>query len=315
MLSNCVRIGVAGAGVFGGYHASKFASHESSNLVAVFDPDRARATSLAERHDATAYDDLGEFLQQVDAVVVTTPATVHFDVANSALQAGRHVFIEKPITLDTGHADALIEAAQAKNLVLQVGHQERYVFDAVGLLAREKVPSKIDCVRCGPSSGRCEDVSVVFDLMVHDIDLVRELTKSDIQHISAEGSPGDVSAELVLENSAIVSMKASRLAERRERRMSLVYDDGIIEFDFVNRTLKNSTPAKLEQVFETDAAPLALRDPLSFGAQSFLNSIVKGEQPMISGEVGRNAIEWALLVEEAAGLSSLNDATPERLSA
>lgn len=316
MLSDCVRIGVAGAGVFGGYHASKYAAHKSSNLVAIFDPDTARAASLAEKHNATAINDLDDFFQQVDAVVVTSPASVHFDVAEQALRAGRHVFIEKPITLEAAHADALISAAKAQGLVLQVGHQERYVFDAAGLLARGKAPKKIDCVRCGPASGRCEDVSVVFDLMVHDIDLVRELTRSDIQHITAEGSAGEVDAELVLENGAIVSLKASRQAELRERRMSLIYDDGVIEFDFVNRTLNNSTPAILGQVFDADNAPLALRDPLEFGAQCFLQAIQENGKPLVSGEAGRDAIAWALRIEEAAGLSSSTAShAPERMSA
>ncbi len=315
MLSNCVRIGVAGAGVFGGYHASKYASHEASKLVAIFDPDKARATALAEKHDCRAFGDFDEFLQQVDAVVVTSPASVHFDVAEPALRAGRHVFIEKPITLEAEHANALIELARKQNLILQVGHQERYVFDAVGLLARGKTPKKIDCVRCGPASGRCEDVSVVFDLMVHDIDLVRELTKSEIRHVTADGSAGEVNADLVLENGAVVSMKASRQAQRRERRMSLVYDDGIIEFDFVNRTLANSTPAILGQVFEIDDASLALRDPLEFGAHAFLQSIQNGVKPLVSGEAGRNAVAWATRIEEAAGIGSCTTSAPERMRA
>ncbi len=315
MLLNCVRIGVAGAGVFGGYHAAKYASHTSSELVAIFDPDGARAQSLAEKYNATAFGDLDEFLQHVDAVIVTTPATVHFDVAGPALRAGRHVFIEKPITLEAAQADELIGSANAQDLVLQVGHQERYVFDAVGLLARGKVPNKIDCVRCGPPSGRCEDVSVVFDLMVHDIDLVRELTGADIQHVTADGTASEVSAEMVLENGAIVSMKASRQADRRERRMSLVYDDGIIEFDFVNRTLKNSTPAVLGEVFDLDNAPLALRDPLEFGAHAFLQAIQEGGKPLISGEAGRDAISWAVRIEEAAGILPNASRAPERMTA
>lgn len=310
-----VKIGVAGAGVFGGYHAAKFASHGWADLVAVFDPDWTRAKSLAEKHGALALGDLDEFLQHVDAVVVTSPATVHFNVAERALSAGRHVFVEKPITLDVEQADALISSARAQGLVLQVGHQERYVFDAVGLLARDKAPLKIDCVRCGPTSGRCEDVSVVFDLMVHDIDLVRELTKSDIRHVTANGDNGELCADLTLENGATVSMKASRRTQSRERRMSLVYEDGFIEFDFVNRTIENSTPAVLDEVFEIDNAPLALKDPLGFGAQAFLQSIKDGAAPLVSGEAGRAAVAWASRIEEAAGLASHGSVTQERMRA
>lgn len=315
ILSNGVKIGVTGAGVFGAYHAAKFASHSSADLAAVFDLDSGRAESLAAKYGAQASRDIDDFLQSVDAVVVTAPATSHFELVDLALRAGRHVFVEKPITLDVDQADDLIRRAQEMEVILQVGHQERYVFDAVGLLAREKAPLKIDCVRCGPTSGRCEDVSVVFDLMVHDIDLVRQMTKSDIDTITAEGAAGEVMADLTLANGAVVTMKASRLAEARDRRMSLVYDDGFIEFDFINRTVENSTPALLNEVFDCKDAPPALKDPLAYGADAFLQSIINGEPPHVSGEDGRDAVAWAVRIEEAAGLALRETKTLERMRA
>lgn len=314
-MSNSVKIGIAGAGVFGGYHASKYASHDMADLTAVFDPDHGRAQALADKHGAHAVDQFEAMIEHVDAVVVAAPATYHFDLADRALRAGRHVFVEKPIALDVADANALVARARDNNLVMQVGHQERFVFDAVGLLDRATSPLKIDCVRSGPASGRCEDVSVVFDLMVHDIDLVRQLTKSGIRILSAKGDEASVKAELTLENGAIITMTASRCAPSLERRMSLVYDDGFVEFDFVNRTLNNSTPAVLADAFGSEDAPLALRDPLGFGAEAFLKAIQQHSVPLVSGEAGRDAVEWAARIEAAAGLASSESENAERLRA
>lgn len=314
-MSNSVRIGVAGAGVFGSYHAAKFAAHEKSVLTGVFDVDPVRARSLAEKFGARAFDDLGEFLAHADAVVVTAPATCHFDLAAKALEAGRHAFVEKPLTLTVEDAEALIALAASKTLVLQAGHQERYVFDAVGLFNRDRAPLKIDCVRCGPPSGRCEDVSVVFDLMVHDIDLVRRLTQSEIKTLSAEGDAVEAFAEMVLDNGTLVSMKASRRASAPQRRMTLVYDDGVIEFDFVNRMLANSTMAALGEAFRAEGATLALTDPLAYGAEMFLKSILQGSAPAVTGEDGRDAVAWAGKIEQAAGVCAAGAQERERLRA
>lgn len=314
-MSNSVKIGIAGAGVFGGYHASKYDSHDMADLTAVFDPDHDRAQALAEKHGAQAIDKFDALIAQVDAVVVAAPATFHFELADQALRAGRHVFVEKPIALDVADANALVERARKNSLIMQVGHQERFVFDAVGLLDRATSPLKIDCIRCGPASGRCEDVSVVFDLMVHDIDLVRQLTKSDIRILSAKGDEASVTAELTLENGAIITMKACRNEPSLDRRMSLVYDDGFVEFDFVNRTLNNSTSAVLADAFGSDDAPLALRDPLGFGADAFLKAVQQHSVPIVSGEAGRDAVEWAARIEEAAGLALQGSDIAERLRA
>ncbi len=314
MLSG-VRIGVVGAGVFGAYHAAKYACCERATLAAVFDLDPVRAGALADKHAALAISDIDEFLNAVDAVVVTAPASCHYDIAAKALGAGRHVFVEKPLALNIEHADALIDMATKQGLVLQIGHQERYVFDAVGLLGRDRAPLKIDCIRCGPPSGRCEDVSVVFDLMIHDLDLVRKLTASEIKHLSAEGNASEISAEMVLENGTIVGLKASRCADKPERRMRLVYDDGVIDFDFVDRALENSTMATLNEAFKTENASNALCDPLGFGAELFVTSILDSSAPVVTGGDGRDAVAWAARIEDAAGIVISGAPEIERLRA
>ncbi len=309
-----LKIGVAGAGVFGGYHASKFVDHAHAVLAGVFDPDGARAKELAQKFSTSSFARLDDLLSVSDAIVVAAPASVHFDIAREAISRGRHTFIEKPVTLNVDQADELIALAAERNLVLQVGHQERYVFAATGLLSRKRAPLKIDSIRSSVANGRCEDVSVALDLMVHDIDLIRKLTRAEIKSLSAEGDRDEIRAEMQLTDGALVSLTASRRASPPERRMTLVYDDGVVEFDFLKREISNSTPAPLHADFSNDDAPLAFTDPLAYGANGFVNSILHKQAPDICGADGREALRWARQIEETAGITAevINQARERR---
>jgi len=311
-----VKIGVAGAGAFGGHHAAKYADHEKAVLTAVYDIDAERSQALAEKHGARVAGDISNLLDAVDAVVITAPARRHYEIAARALGAGRHVFVEKPLALRLDEADALIREAATRGLVLQVGHQERYVFEAAGLMRRKKPPLRIECRRCAPPTGRGMDVSAVFDLMVHDLDLVRQLTLSNVAHVKAEGGADTTQAELILENGAVAVLTVDRNARALVRAMKLIYDDGVISFDFVNRKITNSTPTALTAEFDAAGAPLAFRDPLAFGADRFLTAILDGVDPIVTGQHGRAALEWALMIEEARSSDPADGVqAPERLRA
>ena len=311
-----ISIGVAGAGVFGAHHIAKIAAHEHAVFAGVCDLNNARATALAEKFGGSVFSDFADLVAAVDAVVVAAPASKHFELAQTALLAGKHTFVEKPLALSLNDADELIELASSKGLVLQVGHQERYVFDAVGLFDRDKAPQQIECARSTDAVGRCEDVSVIFDLMIHDLDLVRKLTKGEPLAVTAAGDPDSVSAEFTLSNGTTAVMSAARKAPTVERRMKLIYDDGVIEFDFVNRTCSNSTPQALKADVNQAADSLAMSDPLAFGADQFVSAIISNADPIVSGKDGRAAVNWALQIE-AALPNSLDNArdTDERLFA
>lgn len=298
-MSDRLNIGVAGAGVFGAHHAAKYAANDNAALMRVFDIDNDRAASFASRFGVEAYRDYSKFLLGLDAVVIATPASCHYQLAHEALEAGCHVFVEKPLALCASDADKLIELAAARQLVLQVGHQERYVFDAVGLFGRNRAPTKINCVRRGSASGRCEDVSVVFDLMVHDLDLIRHLTAAELLDVDAYGDAHEVTAELNLANETIASLNASRRASSLERRMTLTYDDGVIEFDFVKREVSNSTPAMLDVDFNKAHGSAAYSDPLGYGADRFIAAVFSGNEPIVTGLHGRIAVDWSQRIENA----------------
>jgi len=303
-----LRAGVMGAGVFGTYHARKYAGLAGVELVAIVDPDAARAAKLAEELGVASAASLADVVDDLDVVTIAAPAVYHYQLAKEALDAGLHVLVEKPIALDLAHADELIALADAKDLILQVGHQERFVFDAFGLLKRPVAPTQVRAVRAGAFSGRAMDTSVVMDLMIHDLDLVHQVVPGAVIKVEAEASivhgdhPDEVTAKLTFDQGGEVSLRASRIAEGPDRTMSLIYPDGIIDIDFVNRVVKNTTPEDLSDIFG-DAAHPVMADPLEFAVSHFIDSVRTKTQPAVTGACGRRALDTALKIHEAAGVA------------
>lgn len=291
-----LRTGVVGAGVFGAFHAAKHAVSDRVQLAGVFDTDAARALTVAARHGCRTFGDLDDLLASVDAVTISTPALSHFDDARRALEAGRHVYVEKPLAMKLSEADYLIGLAAEKNLVLQVGHQERFVFDALGAPGAGPAPLRLEMSRCGPSSGRGEDVSVVFDLMIHDLDMARLFGFGDLQKIAASGDRDETIATLTFERDRQASFIASRCSQERRREVIATYSDGALFIDFVNRTVEDTRPSS---PLDLDAARNAFADPLKVSVDSFFAAIIDGEPALVDGKAGRRAIEWATLIEAA----------------
>jgi len=279
-LSDKIRAGIVGAGVFGGYHAQKYTALESATLTAVFDADINRAKMFAENHNINYYTDYREFLTHIDVVSITTPATTHFKLAHEALLRGRHCLVEKPVATCLDDAKALISQAKSSDLCLQVGHQERFVAAAAGLFD-EPHQLEYGCWRrCGPASGRCEDVSVVFDLMIHDLDLARQFGVGEPVTIEASGDADEVHASLYFQEGRRFDFVASRRCEEQDRSLILDYGDHQRRYDF---TVANS----------------GISDPLLFGVAQFIEAVA-GHQPVaISGYDGLRALEWARLIEDA----------------
>ena len=300
-----LNVGVIGCGFFGGLHAKKHAENPLAKLIGVFDPVSESAQTVAANLDTRAYADIDGLLADVDAVSITAPAAYHYDLAAQALRAGKHVLVEKPIALDVEHADELIALAQDKDVVLQVGHQERYVFEDFGVLGRDIAPTEIRARRAGPFTGRAMDVSAVFDLMIHDLDLIHQVNGSPVKEVSASAKTvhgefaDEVDAHLILEDGCQVRVLASRIADERQRDMRLVYPDGVIEIDFINRTISNTTNAELRADFEGDEeSQQILNDPLGYGIRAFVDAARLGHAPRITGGQARRALETAIKITE-----------------
>ncbi len=249
-----LRVGVVGAGVFGGYHAAKAAGSDLAALAGVADLRLERARALAEKFGAAAVGELTALLPMCDAVIVATAAPSHASLAQAALSAGVHALVEKPLAMSVAEAEALADLADARGLVLQAGHQERLAAAALGLLAAPSRPLAFEAVREGPFPGaeRVGDVSVVWDLMIHDIDLAQLVMGPGlvVDRVEAASSVTDhadaVQATLRGEGGRTVRLRASRIAEARSRRLDLTYAEGRISVDFLTRTVENTTPFAID---------------------------------------------------------------------
>jgi predicted dehydrogenase len=300
--SGRVRVGVIGAGVFGGYHANKFSTSAHATFVGAFDLNVEAARAVcAKAGQGAAFASLDELFSACDAVVIATPASTHAYLARRALEAGKHTLVEKPLALTGGEARALAGLALDRDLVLQVGHQERLVFEAMGLFATGERPLRIEAVRMNQRSpdGRCEDVSVVFDLMIHDLDLAAELM-GEVTAVAGDGLRAHTrhldhaSADLEFANGS-AKLTASRCAAERERRMRIEYSCGTVEIDFLTRKVRNTTP------FDIRADVSAtLPDPLRAADEAFLAAIQGRGASRITGGVGARAAAMAETVETGA---------------
>lgn len=298
-----LRGGVIGAGVFGGYHARQYANQPGARLAAVFDPHPERAQAVAEQHGGQGFTDFAAFLDAVDVVTVASPASHHAEGAIAALQAGKPVYVEKPLAVSLEDADRIVAEAARDRLVIACGHQERVVFQAIGLFDIPEQPLRLEAVRFGPASERSLDVSVVLDLMIHDLDLALALSSGE--PLSAEGdgtqaySGGwdQAHAEVTFDNGFVATFAASRMAEARKRTMKLVYPSGELEIDFLTREFRNTTGFALNPDFaDTPGA----KDPLGASVAAFL-ACVRGEapRPIVTPEEAARALDLGLAVEQA----------------
>lgn len=297
-MASRLRTGVAGAGVFGGFHARKHRDAPRIDLIGIYDLDTRRAEALAQETGARVFSNFNDLLAAVDAVTIAAPAPAHFRMASGALAAGKHVYVEKPLALRLTDADALVAAAEENGLVLQVGHQERFVLAAMGLPRGDQAPLSLEFGRAGPPTGRGEEVAVALDLMIHDLDLARLFGFTKPVKVDACGSYDETTATLTFEDGRTVSFLASRRAEERVRRMKAVYADGEIEIDFLNRTVSNNSAATIA-ANDFAAGPAALSDPLGASVEAFVAAVLDGKRAIVDGKAGRGALEWALLVEDA----------------
>ncbi|MBR9825597.1 MAG: Gfo/Idh/MocA family oxidoreductase [Alphaproteobacteria bacterium] len=298
--STQLRAGVVGAGVFGGFHSSKYVSDARTDFIGVFDPSAEKAQALVEKHGGKAFGTLAELLAEVDVVTVACPAIHHFAAAAAALASGKHVLVEKPIASTVEEARELVALASSHGCVLQVGHQERFVFQAMGLLQVPEVPKRIFARRMGPASDRNLDVSVTLDLMVHDLDLAIALAGAPVTSIEGEtdagrfGSPDIAKAVITFENGCVAELESSRVHHERDRKMRVEYEAGALEIDFIAKTFENATPYDLNPDFaESESA----KDSLGANVKAFLDSVIEGAPVAVPGIAGLRALDAARAVD------------------
>jgi len=296
-----LRAGVIGAGVFGGYHAQKYAALPGVVLAGVYDHHAVHAEALAARLGGQVFASEAELIAAVDVVSIATPAIAHAAPAIAALQAGKAVYVEKPLAADPADAARIAELAASRGVVAACGFLERAGLQAMGLFDAPERPTLLEAVRVGPPSPRNLDVSVVLDVMIHDLDLALALGEGDPAMIEADGAAvanatlDRVDAEVEFDDGFVARFRGSRIAEGRERTMRVVYPSGEVRVDFLTHAFTNTTPFALDPDFEETPAA---KDKLGASLAAFI-AAVRGEQPspLASVRDGARALELALAVE------------------
>jgi predicted dehydrogenase len=314
-----LRLGILGAGHFGRFHALKAAKGPRFEFVGLHDADPARAAAVAAEIGCAALS-AEAVIDAAEAVIVATPTAFHHGLAHAALSAGRHLMVEKPIAATLAQADELVALAKAKGVILQVGHLERFsagmraLRAEGGLAARVGRPLYMEAIRIAPFRSRSLDVSVVLDLMIHDLDLALALAGSPLVGVDAVGSRvvsptiDIANARLRFANGAAATITASRVSLHMERRLRLFGDAGYLNLDHLKREMiwvRKGEGAPLEQIpgHGLSSAIWADSDSLEAEHAAFAASCLDGAPVEADGAAGRAALDAALRVEEAVRAS------------
>lgn len=299
---NGVRVGVVGVGHLGVHHARVYTEILGADLVGLVDVDEARVQSVADNLGVPAYVDLDCFLEEArpDALSVVVPTSKHFEVSKKAMERGVHLLIEKPVTASTEEAGELLRIASDRNLILQVGHIER--FNAAVQYVRNMVndPIYIQSRRMGPFSPRISDVGVVLDLMIHDVDIILSIVNSEIVDISTMGrcvrtdNEDIASAQLRFANGTIAHILVSRVSEKRMRTLEITEPERylIVNYETQDVTLHHCVQKQGRGLVEVVEHPVfPKREPLKLELQDFVNCIREGREPLVGLRDGKRALE------------------------
>ena len=312
-----IRTAVIGAGNMGMNHMRVYkALPHICDLIGVYDTDPDRCAEAARKYDVSAYVDLNGLLAQAEAVSIAVPTVCHYDVARQALDMGVHVLLEKPVTETVAQGEEITQLAVLNNLVLQIGHVERFnpaVQVMPDILAGKEIIG-LDFKRMSPYDPRIRDVGVVHDLMIHDIDVLRFLLPAEIMDIHAYGaSPRSgghtdyAAASLLMQGGVVASITASRVTEQKVRTLSVTTDQAYIELDYIDRKITvarathghfidGSKPSyRQENIIEKVFVPN--QEPLMKEIEAFLRCVDEGAPPEIGGDDGVAALVIANRIE------------------
>lgn len=305
---NTLKFGVIGAGKIGTFHTRTLSKMKDVSLIGVCDPDLMRAQKLAWQYNATPYSKMEELVGQVDAVIVAAPTHLHHEIGMYCLEHGVHTLVEKPIATTLDQARDLIQTAKLHNLVLQVGHVERFNPAVVEAVKYIENPKFLTMNRLGPYDPRMSNIGVVLDLMIHDIDLLLTLVDSEVVSIDATGlsvfsAHEDIAnVRIRFANGALADLTASRASFERARFMHLFQQDAYISVDFMNARVKIYKKEKpvIESMQDLTVLypPVQKQLPITAEILHFIDCIHTNKTPAPSGEKGSKALELALKITD-----------------
>ncbi len=321
-----MKIGLLGAGHLGKIHLKCLLATTCWNVVGFYDPDDKNAESAIKQYNVKRFDNLDDLLAAVDAVDIVTPTTFHFELAQKALEAGKHVFVEKPVTQTVEEGSRLLEIAAKTGLKVQVGHVERFnpAFTALGGMKLR--PMFIESHRLAAFQPRGTEVSVILDLMIHDLDLILHLVQSPVTHVSASGvavlshTPDIANVRVEFANGCVANLTASRISLKQMRKMRLFQRDHYLSLDFLEKNAQivrlydedDATRPPDDQLmeFETQAGKKWLQlsmpesepvNAIQRELETFHDAIENDTEPVVTLQDGFKALELAhQILEEIA---------------
>lgn len=315
-----IRIGVIGVGNMGQHHTRVLSMLKDVELVGVSDVNVERGIDTASKYRVRFFEDYRDLLEHIDAVCIAVPTRLHHAVGMTCLQAGVHVLIEKPIAASIAEAESLVNAAAESHCILQVGHIERFnpAFQELHKVLNTEELLALEAHRMSPYSHRANDVSVVLDLMIHDIDLLQELAGAPVARLTASGSRAAdsgyldyVTATLNFTNGIVATLTSSKVTHRKIRRIAAHCKNSLTEADFLNNEIliHRQTTANcltdygqvlyrqdglIEKVYTSNI------EPLHAELEHFVNCVRGGNQPSVGGEQALKALRLASLIEQMA---------------
>lgn len=301
---NRIKTAVIGVGSLGQHHARILGKHPSSELMFIVDTDEKRAGKLAETCHATPVASHRDILGKVQAAIISVPTPLHYAIARDLLNDGIHCLVEKPFTTTVKEAEELIALAQEKDLVLQVGHVERFNPAVIAARPFVKSPKFVEVNRLGPYDPRTSHIGVVLDLMIHDLDILLTLMRSKVVSLEAHGAKvlseheDIVKVRLKFDNGCVADVSASRVSLEKYRKIRIFQADSYISVDYAGKSLKiyqKKVPV-VKSLFDIEVVKPKLKEeePLFFELDHFLGCVIEGKTPAVSGEHGRDALELAL---------------------
>lgn len=305
MAENAIAAGVVGIGYLGKFHAEKYAASPKAHLVGVVDIDQTRANEIAGTVGVPAFTDYRALFGQVQCVSIAVPTRFHYQVARDFIEAGIDVLVEKPLTADIAEARGLVEAATSRGVILQVGHLERFNPAIRRLEGIIKEPKFVECHRLAPFVERGTDVDVVLDLMIHDIDVIASLVRSQVQRVEAVGvpvltdKPDIANARIKFVNGCIANVTSSRVSLKRERKIRFFQPDAYISIDYDQRRAQiYRKPAPGAGWLDIRAENVEIKDgdALADEIDSFLDCVRARTLPLVGGADGLRALEIASMI-------------------
>mgnify|MGYP000891998206 FL=1 len=309
-----LKIAVFGAGHLGKFHLNNWLEIEGVTLVGFYDPDDKNAAAVEEKYKLKRFSDIETLLDAADAVDIIAPTIYHFDLCEKALRKGKHVFVEKPLANTMDEARILVKLAKESNLKFQVGHVERFNPAFLSLKDYKLQPMFIEVHRLAQFNPRGTDVSVILDLMIHDIDIILSLVKSEVSYISANGvavmsdTPDIANVRIEFSNGCVANLTSSRISMKKMRKMRLFQKDAYIGIDFLDKKTEvirlNAAGDKNAFTFDIDTnngkKTIAIANPvvedgnaIKMELEAFKNAILNNTQTPVTVQDGFAAMEVA----------------------